>query len=64
MRFDSVILIKIKRQARIKCACRFCGYEPLQVPPAAVSRFKFRLWNSLSYPQDSETAELNTLQIA
>ena len=24
MRFDSVILIKIKRQARIKCVCRFC----------------------------------------
>ena len=41
MRFDSVILIKIRRQAQIKCACRFCGCEPLQIPPAAVSRFKF-----------------------
>ena len=45
-------------------ACRFCGYEPLQVPPAAVSRFKFRLWNCRSYPQVSKTAELNALQIA
>ncbi|EDR99941.1 hypothetical protein EUBSIR_02291 [[Eubacterium] siraeum DSM 15702] len=64
MRFDSVILIKIRRQARIKCVCRFCGNVPLQIPPAAVSRFKFRLWNSRCVSCDSKTVGLYALQIA
>jgi len=32
---------------------------PFQIPPAAVSRFRFRLWNRLSNPQDSEMADGN-----
>ena len=39
MRFDSVILIKIRRQARIKCVCRFCGNVPLQVPPLMLLQY-------------------------
>ena len=33
-----------------------CGNVPLQIPSAAMCRFKFRLWKCLSYPQGSETA--------
>jgi len=41
-----------------------CGNAPPQIPPAAMCRLKLRLWNCLSYPQDSKTAGGNVaLQI-